>query len=537
MLSRYLPLSELQSAIHEDQIREFAALLRRLDSRPGYDPVTDRDFLARIYEAYYGIDFLTRPAYRRRLLDYVPVDKLHDLGSRLALNTERPFNELADSIARLPWGANKSTKTFLQFFEYPADYMPEEGAATPSDENVEPLLPPLKVLQDYQSVLYFRCREMLRTPNARFLIQMPTGSGKTRTAMELIASYFNETPDRIVLWLAHTEELCAQAAASFKEVWRHIGKAPVQLYRCWGPHTPTFPTSPSSLIIAGFAKFHSLRQSGAASPLANLIVVDEAHKVLAPTYAAVISWAKTLSTRVIGLSATPGRGTAVGEENTALADFFNNQIIGIETDGQGVIEFLQGRGVLARAEREVLLTKVTFHLDREEWLKLEDELEYSRDFLRRVAENHERNKIIIERLWDLAKEDVQVLTFAASVEQSRLLCAMMLYQGLPAAHIDGNTTSETRRAVIAKFRRREIKFLFNYEVLTTGFDAPGIDVVFIARPTKSLVLYSQMIGRGMRGPAVGGTVFFRLIDVVDNIIDYSGNLDDVYEYFADYWSE
>jgi superfamily II DNA or RNA helicase len=536
MLSRYLPLSELQSAVSEDQIREFAALLRRLDAKVGYDPITDREFLARIYEAYYGVDFLTRSASRRRLLDYVPADKLQELGTRLELNTKKPFKELADRIARLPWGANETTRTFLEFFGYPPDYMPDESTMPPSEESIAPLLPPLKVLQDYQSSLYFRCRDLLTPPNARFLIQMPTGSGKTRTAMELIASYFNEAPNRTVLWLAHTEELCAQATISFKEVWRHVGKTPVTLHRCWGPYTPTFPVAPSSLIVAGFSKLHSLRQTGCTSPGANLIVVDEAHKVLAPTYAAAIDWAKTLSTRVIGLSATPGRGTTAGEENTALADFFNNQIAGIDTDGQGVIEFLQGRGILARAEREVLMTNVTFHLDREEWQKLEDELEYSRSFLQRIAENHERNRIIIEKLWEVSQEDPQVLVFATSVEQSRLLCAMMLYRGISAAHVDGNTSPETRRAVIAKFRRGEIKFLFNYEVLTTGFDAPGIDVVFIARPTKSLVLYSQMVGRGMRGPAVGGTPYFRLIDVVDNIIDYSGNLDDVYEYFADYWS-
>src|SRR5215218_4443880 len=136
MLSRYLPLLELQSAIREEQIREFAALLRRLDARPGYDPITDRDFLARIYEAYYGVDFLTRPAYRRRLLEYVPADKLQELGNQLALNTGRPFHELADLIARLPWGANESTRTFLQFFGYPSDYMPDEGAMPPSEESV-----------------------------------------------------------------------------------------------------------------------------------------------------------------------------------------------------------------------------------------------------------------------------------------------------------------------------------------------------------------------------------------------------------------
>src|ERR671926_1126789 len=151
MLSRYLPLSELQSAVSEDQIREFAALLRRLDAKVGYDPITDREFLARIYEAYYGVDFLTRSASRRRLLDYVPADKLQELGTRLELNTKKPFKELADRIARLPWGANETTRTFLEFFGYPPDYMPDESTMPPSEESIAPLLPPLKVLQDYQS--------------------------------------------------------------------------------------------------------------------------------------------------------------------------------------------------------------------------------------------------------------------------------------------------------------------------------------------------------------------------------------------------
>ena len=77
--------------------------------------------------------------------------------------------------------------------------------------------------------------------------------------------------------------------------------------------------------------------------------------------------------------------------------------------------------------------------------------------------------------------------------------------------------------------------LCNFGILSTGFDAPNTDTVFITRPTNSAVLYSQMIGRGMRGPAVGGTATCNVIDVIDNIIGY-GDSDKVYRYFDEYWN-
>ena len=163
-------------------------------------------------------------------------------------------------------------------------------------------------------------------------------------------------------------------------------------------------------------------------------------------------------------------------------------------------------------------------------------MDYSKAFLERMAVDQERNRIIIEKLWEIAEAGKQVLLFAASVEQSRMLCAALLYKGYSASHIDGDTSKENRRSSIAKFRRGEIGVICNYGVLATGFDAPNIDVVFLARPTKSIVLYSQMLGRGMRGPAVGGTETFTLVDVIDNVTDYSSDLDDIYEYFEEYWS-
>lgn len=78
-----------------------------------------------------------------------------------------------------------------------------------------------------------------------------------------------------------------------------------------------------------------------------------------------------------------------------------------------------------------------------------------------------------------------------------------------------------------------MNILINYEVLTTGFDATNIECVFIARPTQSVVLYSQMIGRGLRGPQMGGKEECLLVDVKDNLKQYNANM--AFSHFNNYW--
>jgi superfamily II DNA or RNA helicase len=92
-----------------------------------------------------------------------------------------------------------------------------------------------------------------------------------------------------------------------------------------------------------------------------------------------------------------------------------------------------------------------------------------------------------------------------------------------------------RRQVIDSFRRGEIAALFNYRVLSTGFDVPNIGTIVIARPTSSIVLYSQMLGRGLRGKKVGGTEKCRGIDIKDNFESF-GDVADVYRHFDDFWN-
>lgn len=536
MISKYLPIRELQEKLPLKQLEMLGALLLRLDGMgTGCELLSNKQFLGQLYDSFYGADLLAKRATRKKLLEYVPDGELRKLAQELGLDSSGAFMATVDAIASIEWGNNKSTLTFLDFFGYPSEFVPEPASPTPVEEILEVHENPQKTLHQYQADVFYEICERLRTPCCRVLLQMPTGAGKTRTAMEIIAHFLNSTPGSKVFWVAHSEELCDQAVGAFKESWAHVGRRPMHLFRCWGSNTPAFPLPPDSFSVAGFPKAHRLLKAGSKSPYASLVVVDEAHMSLAPTYSAVISWARSMSARVLGLTATPGRSAGNTSENQALSDFYNENIVSIPDEGEGVIHRLQGMGILSNCDREPLYTKVKFHLSIDEWKTLEEELDYSKEFLERVAADQERNRIIIEKLWLLAKQSKQVLLFAASVEQSRMLCAALLYKGYRSAHIDGSTSNENRRSSIAKFRRGEINILCNYGVLATGFDAPNIDVVFIARPTKSIVLYSQMIGRGMRGPAVGGTASFTLVDVIDNVTDYSSDLDDIYEYFEEYW--
>jgi superfamily II DNA or RNA helicase len=536
MISKYLPIRALQERLPLEQLELLGALLLRMDE-PGADVelLSNKQFLGQLFDSFYGADLLAQRSSRQAMLECVPENELRALAQELSFDSTGSFKDVAGSVAAIEWGNNQETTKFLEFFGYPAEFMPEPFEPTPVEEFLSAHDKPHKTLHRYQSDVFYETSELLKTPCCRVLLQMPTGAGKTRTAMEIISRFMNESPGSRVLWVAHSEELCDQAVGAFKETWAHVGRRPVRLLRCWGGNTPIFPAAEDSFTVAGFSKAHQLLKSRAARPQANLVVVDEAHMSLAPTYSAVIEWARSMSARVLGLTATPGRSMKNVKENTALSDFYNENIVSIPDDGDGVIHRLQGMGILANCDRDPLYTNIDFHLTVEEWKALEEDMEYSKAFLERVAVDQERNRIIIEKLWALAAEGKQVLLFAASVEQSRMLCAALIYKGYSASHIDGGTSKENRRSSIAKFRRGEIKVICNYGVLATGFDAPNVDVVFIARPTKSIVLYSQMIGRGMRGPAVGGTETFTLVDVIDNVTDYSSDLDDIYEYFEEYW--
>jgi DNA repair protein RadD len=124
--------------------------------------------------------------------------------------------------------------------------------------------------------------------------------------------------------------------------------------------------------------------------------------------------------------------------------------------------------------------------------------------------------------------------FACTVEHSRLLAAALTLEGCSAGHLDSSLSRSARQEVVRRLHAGSLSVLVNYGVLSTGFDAPEISAVVITRPTTSVVLYSQMVGRGLRGPESGGAAKCVLIDVKDNFHSF-GAVDDVYAAFAGYW--
>lgn len=112
------------------------------------------------------------------------------------------------------------------------------------------------------------------------------------------------------------------------------------------------------------------------------------------------------------------------------------------------------------------------------------------------------------------------------------MTVLLARRGRTAAAVSGETRPATRRFLIEEFRAGRISVLCNYGVLTTGFDAPCVRALVIARPTASSVLYEQMIGRGMRGPRFGGTEECLVIDLADNI-QFGGQM--AFQRYAAYW--
>lgn len=144
--------------------------------------------------------------------------------------------------------------------------------------------------------------------------------------------------------------------------------------------------------------------------------------------------------------------------------------------------------------------------------------EFRRETIKEIGRDRSRNSMIvreIKRLNGLGKR--KILFFGCSVAHSRQIAMLLkvLYH-MKVKYVDSKMDLDSRVSAIEQFRSGDLEVLCNFDVLTTGFDAPNIDCVFVGRPVKSTLLYTQMIGRGMRGTKSGGTESMLLVDIDDN---------------------
>jgi len=449
-------------------------------------------------------------------------------------------SDLYESAKGLKFRQKRQQELLLDFFEVP---LPQNISyeQLPSQELVQALYG----LFPHQRAAAREIHQKLHTYPYRVMLHMPTGAGKTRTAMSIIADHLRASEPTLVIWLAYSEELCEQAATEFEQSWHYLGDRDVNIFRFWGNHDIEIADLNDGLVIAGLSKLYSsakdsIKLISALGSRTTLVVLDEAHSAVADTYKFLL---ETLivhrpTTALLGLSATPGRTWADIDIDRELADFFGRQKVTLKISGfANPVDYLVAEEYLAAAEYKPLLYENGTQLSASDLDRIQRGLDIPEDILHLLADDEVRNLNILLKIEELAKQHQRIIVFATTVQHSNLLACVLRARGIHAHSITSQTPSYERGKIIEQFKDNadHVRVICNYGVLTTGFDAPRTSAAVIARPTKSLVLYSQMVGRAIRGIRAGGNRTAEIVTIVDSNLPGFGAVAEAFTNWEDVW--
>ncbi|OBI30470.1 hypothetical protein A5709_25490 [Mycobacterium sp. E1386] len=415
------------------------------------------------------------------------------------------------------WAGAAPAVAFVRALGFSAEYAGERGQQLESDLTI--LGPPnLDPLHPYQEELAAKIRDLLRGTDepSRALLFLPTGAGKTRVTVEAISrSFLDRELNGPVLWIAQTEELCEQAVQTWSTVWRQFGDRPIRISRLWGTNEVAASDSDAHVVVATDAKLDKIRERDDYDWLRNAaaIVVDEAHGATAVGITATLRWLgidqRHTARPLLGLTATPFKRSA--DESQRLATRFGKRLLNVL--GDDPYAALQRLHVLARVEHTILRGS-SYVLDVAEREKFETFGDIPQSVLDRIGRDRDRTLTLLK---DIAArpDDWPILVFTSSVLAAQTLSALLRVRGITSGSVSGSTPMRERRRIIDAFRTNEIRVLTNCNVLTQGFDAPGVRALYIARPTFSPNAYIQMVGRGLRGPLNGGKAECLIVNMED----------------------
>lgn len=405
-------------------------------------------------------------------------------------------------------------------------------------------LPPL---HGYQNGVVNNIRGLIRSGGAlgerRGMVSMPTGSGKTRVAVQAVVEAIREGELKKggVLWVADRDELCEQAVEAWRQVWASEGKqeARLRISRMWSGQPQPLPTADMHVVVASIQTLYAKtqRETAAYDFLADfeLLVFDEAHRSITPTSTSVMAelglnrYTRQTGPLLIGLTATPYRGHNKVETERLVNRYGKNRLDSgafASDEPQAVIRELQRMKVLAQADHATI-PGGDFVMSDVERRQSKDTPWLPPSVENRIAADAERTERIIQEYMERVHDvdpDAPALIFATSVEHARTLAALLTSRGVKARAVSGGTDPAVRRRVVEEFRAGEVKALVNYAVFREGFDAPKTRAIIVARPVYSPNLYFQMIGRGLRGVANGGNDRCLILNVEDNIDNFGRNL-------------
>ena len=347
-------------------------------------------------------------------------------------------------------------------------------------------------LRGYQQGLLERVHRALQNaPDSRVMLQLPTGGGKTRIAGELLSRWLQD--GRKAVWLTHRKELAAQTEGMLLQdgvtAMSNMG---------WEPHTnaPTLLNGAVILMALKVGRRTATANVWGGYNSNDLMVIDEAH------HATAESWARAMRQwpgPVLGMTATPWR--------LSRREGFDHLFKELHCGPQ--VKALQSGGCLCRA-------RVLSPLEEElvQVGQVNSMGEYSELGIEEANRGRDIWTVGALRFWQKHGENRQTVVYAVSIGHAGNLANVFNRAGIPARVLLGNTPPPERAELIARFKAGDLKALINVEVATEGFDLPDAACVLLTRPTMSLALYLQMVGRGLRPKPDDGDCV--ILDMTDN---------------------
>lgn len=347
-------------------------------------------------------------------------------------------------------------------------------------------------LRPYQAECLKRIQARYQDGARRVLVSLPTGTGKT-IVFAAMPTFFKMKKRMLVL--AHRHELLEQAASKFEAVAPGLSVGIEQGNR-------SAPTD-ARIVLASVptvGREASSRLLRLDPEQFYLIVVDEAHHAVAATYRRVFDhfgiFAADTKRLLVGFTATPRRG-----DKLTLAEVFEEIAY-----ARSLPEMVRD-GFLCPVRGWRVHTAIDIggvRVQRGDFVESD---------LSRAVDVPERNRLVVDSYERLAPGR-RAIVFCVNVAHVHALTAAFSEHGIAAAAVWGAMPPETRRETLRRFSDGEISVLTNCNVLTEGFDEPRVDCVLMARPTRSQLLYAQMVGRGTRLHERKSDLV--VVDIVDN---------------------
>ncbi len=333
-------------------------------------------------------------------------------------------------------------------------------------------------LRPYQEQIVADCRAAFRQGQRKVLVQLATGGGKTVLGSFMV--HGSSSRGKVCWWLVHRRELIRQASGTFYDMGIAHGIIA-------GGHA----TDPLARVQVGSIQTIARRLDKLPAP--DMIVFDETHHIGAAQWSDVFQ--RFPDAYVLGLTATPWRLDGRG-----LGSWYGQMV-----QGPAVADLIEA-GSLSRYRLFAPSQPDMGEADIQAG-------DYSKRSLSRIMDKPSITGDAVQHYGQLCSGK-RAVAFGVSIEHSRNIAASFQAAGIAAEHVDGQMDHAARDAAVARFVAGQTLVLCNADLFGEGFDVPAIEAAILLRPTQSLSLYLQQVGRALRpAPGKGHAI----------ILDHAGN--------------